>query len=268
VRSAFPAAWLAQREPADRAARSAIVTDAVVLALPRQRELSVVDLGAGTGANLRYLAPRLPAPQAWKLVDHDRDLLALAQQDARQRPIARLETHHADLARLDAAIFAGAQLVTASALLDLVSDAWLTTLADRCAERDAAVLFALNYDGRIRCTPSDPGDEEIAALVNTHQRTDKGFGPALGPDAAGRARELFEVRGYEVVYASSEWRLGPSDAALQRALVDGWARAAAEMRADRSRQIERWRQTRVGHIAAGCSLIVVGHEDVGGTKRN
>ncbi len=64
-----------------------------------------------------------------------------------------------DLSMLDdRAIFDGRALVTASALLDLVSERWLRALAARCAGHGAAVLFALSYDGRIVCSPEDPDD--------------------------------------------------------------------------------------------------------------
>ncbi len=36
----------------------------------------VVDVGAGTGANRAYLAPRLAVPSRWVLLDRDRQLLA------------------------------------------------------------------------------------------------------------------------------------------------------------------------------------------------
>jgi len=72
-------------------------------------------------------------------------------------------------------------LVTASALLDLVSEDWLAALAARCRESGAAILFALSYDGRIRCSPEEPNDATICALVNEHQRTDKGFGTRARP---------------------------------------------------------------------------------------
>ena len=80
----------------------------------------------------------------WLLVDHDPGLLA-------QVPAASgVETRCLELSTLDdREIFDGRALVTASALLDLVSEEWLRVLAVRCAESGAAVLFALSYDGRI-----------------------------------------------------------------------------------------------------------------------
>ncbi len=253
--SGFSAEWLALREPADAAARSATVTGAAIDALrgatAGEGERLAVDLGAGTGSNLRFLAPRLPGAWRWRLVDRDPALLARAAGAHGAGAGAAVECLEADLARLDdARVLAGASLVTASALLDLVSDAWLADLVDRIAAAGAAALFALSYDGRIACTPADPMDDGVVALVNAHQRTDKGFGPALGPDAARRASELFAARGYRVERAASDWRLGTADADLQRELIDGWARAAGEMRPGEAAAIESWRERRRAHVDA------------------
>ncbi len=71
-------------------------------------------------------------------------------------------------------------------------------------------------------------DAAATAAFNAHQRGDKGFGRALGPEAGPALAEAFERRGYDVRMAPSPWRLGLEEAALQRELVDGIARAAGE----------------------------------------
>src|SRR6185436_182024 len=187
VMSGFSAAWLALREPADTAARSSALASFVAGRPPMGR---LLDLGGGTGANVRYLSSRLPTPQFWTIVDNDAALLARAPVHATRR--------HADLnaAVADEELFAGSSIVTASALLDLVSERWLATLVDRCRAAGAGVLFALSYDGRIACSPEEPEDDEIRRMVNEHQKRDKGFGPALGPDAAARAAQLLSTAGY------------------------------------------------------------------------
>ncbi len=101
-------------------------------------------------------------------------------------------------------------------------------------------------------------------LVNQHQRTDKGFGPAVGPDAADVAARCFADLGYRVQRAPSDWLLTPASGALQRQLIDGWAQAAAEMAPQQIRAIDAWRERRLAHVAAGWSAITVGHEDVAG----
>ena len=255
--SGFSAHWLALREPADHAARSAALTQLIADAIGSAPQPLILDLAAGTGSNRRYLTAYFPGAR-WLLVDRDPALLARVDE------APRVETRVGDLARLDEepAMVTGAALVTASALLDLVSEVWLKTLAALCAAEGAAMLFALSYDGRIVCTPEDADDGEIVALVNEHQRTDKGFGPALGPEAMDVAERCFSEPGFHVQRAPSDWVLAPGAAELQRQLIDGWAQAASEIAPERARLIDRWRERRFAHVAAGWSEIIVGHEDL------
>ena len=160
-------------------------------------------------------------------------------------------------------IFAGRHLVTASALLDLVSEEWLRVLAARCRAVGAAALFAINYNGCSSCSPAEPEDDMIRDLLNRHQKRDKGLGgPAAGPDAAACAERCFAEVGYLVRRACSDWVLGSAERELQRRLIEGWAEAAAEMAPGDVSDIERWRTRRLGHVDADRSHVVVGHVDL------
>jgi hypothetical protein len=285
--SGFSADWLALREPADTAARSLSLTRAIASVLASDHELRVLDLGAGTGSNPRFLAEHLPGRQRWLLVDHDDRLLAEAPQkaaswasvhghrvssDASEILIrgasleCRMSTRRMDLraAVEDGTLYEEHQLVTASALLDLVSAPWLQTLAARCAQHRVCVLFALTYDGRIECSPREPEDDTLRDLVNRHQRTDKGFGAALGPDAAAAAQAYLAGVGYDVRTERSDWVLKPESDELQRQLIDGWTEAAHAIAPERATMIQAWRERRVAHINAHRSHLVVGHTDLAG----
>lgn len=259
--SGFSADWLALREPADRDARAASVTATVIASLPVDRVVHIADLGCGTGSNVRFLAPRLGRRVTWHLLDHDASLLREAARLLGQG----VETRVADLRTLRPGDIGPADLVTASALLDLVSEDWLADFVRTCRGLGAVVLVALNYDGRVECTPSDPEDAFVIALVNRHQRTDKGFGPALGPDSGARAAARLAEAGYTVVTAKSDWVIGPDRAALQRELIRGWAGAAVEIDAGSRARIDAWLTRRLAHVDAGRSHLIVGHDDVGGT---
>ena len=260
----FSAEWLALREAADHAARAERLVDIAVGALQGAPTVTVVDLAAGTGSNLRYLSSRLPFAQRWVLVDHDKTLLAQAARDEALLHITA-DVVCADLAQMDETLLTPTDaplLVTASALLDLTSPQWLGALASRCRATHAVALFALTYDGRIACEPDDPMDELIRALVNRHQQRDKGFGPAAGPDATDVAAQAFERYGFTVHRAPSEWELGAESRDLQLQLVDGWARAATEASRRDADAIEAWHVRRIEAIDHGTSRIDVGHEDL------
>lgn len=262
--SGFSADWLALREPADVAARSPEVARFVIDALPLRVSTRIVDLGSGTGSNVRCLSALMPQQQEWRLVDNDTALLAVARTSV---PVA-VETHVADLQHLAPSLFAGRDLVTASALLDLVSEAWLAGFVGHCRRAGAAVLVVLNYDGRIECSPHDEDDEVVRGLVNLHQCTDKGFGPALGPDSGERAEALLRDAAYAVHREKSDWLLRPNQSELQRQLIAGWAGAAIEMSPSAAERIRAWEGRRLAHVNAGRSQIVVGHDDIGAVIRS
>jgi SAM-dependent methyltransferase len=259
----FSADWLALREPADTAARSEALTRLAGQRLTRRGQVRALDLACGTGANVRYLASRLPIPASWTLVDHDPALLAEARRRLAAGPLGddyTLTARQADLSSLDAALVVGHDLVTASALLDLVSTAWLQRLARACRAADAVVLITLTFDGRVECAPPHPDDELVRGLVLRHQRHDKGFGPALGPDAASVAEACFATEGYIVRTAHSDWTL--DSPRLQRELVEGWARAATDIDPAQAETIATWEQRRLAHVLEGRSRIRVGHRDL------
>lgn len=259
--SGFSTEWLTLREPYDLRARNPIVIDAVAAFLEPRSSVQIVDLACGTGSTLRALSPLLPTPQNWKLIDNDLGLLARATA----KPVAKHATVTAiplDLNRdLEAALDGAVDLVTTSALLDLVSDLWLERLVVEIAARSIPLYAALSYDGRIGFTPPDPLDAAITAAVNAHQLTDKGFGAALGPAAAAFAIARFEALGYSVVNGASDWVMGSDDRDMQTEILAGWASAAHEMGALSLADTTAWLTRRRTAVAAGHSSLYVGHVD-------
>ena len=164
----FSAEWLALREPADHRARSTdlpvrLARWQAVQGAPGPRML--LDLGAGTGSNLRFLAPLMGADQDWICVDQDPELLATlvvrtedwartagleATSEGGGLRIAggglhcRVATRRLDLAAGATALPLGpGTLVVASALMDLVSETWLADLLRACHRTRSPVLAAL-----------------------------------------------------------------------------------------------------------------------------
>lgn len=261
----FPASWLTLREPADHAARADDLAEILAAFLPTDRPVTIADLGAGAGSNLRYLAPRLPQRQQWTLIDHDTELLeravAAAPTDASAsdtRVLAR--AHPADLAGFPDCLPETPDLLTASALLDLVSEDWMRRVVDICCQRRIPALFALSVDARLSLAPAVSGDQLVEAAVLTHQRGSKDMGPALGPDASALAARLFAERGAQVDCRQSDWRLGPEEASLQRLLIEGWHQAARVQRPDATETIDHWLNERLRLLER--SDIRVGHQDL------
>ncbi len=237
----FSAEWLALREPADHAARNA-----ALLAQAAAFGGVIVDLGCGTGSTRRAFGDR-GAGAVWRMVDGDAALLRLAGG----------EGHCLDLNDVAGLPFAGAALVTASALFDLVSADWLDLLVARVVGLRLPVYAALNYDGLMTWNPALPEDAAVVAAFNRHQRGDKGFGPALGPGAVVHLAGRLRAAGYVVTEADSPWRLGPDQAALQAELLGGIAQAAGEAGFAGA---EGWREARMAAVDQG--ICRIGHRDL------
>ena len=246
--------WLHLRERADAAARS---HDLVrhLRRLTTGGPLIVHDLACGSGSVARWLAPQLPGPQHWILHDRDPDLLALADVPGRDITV---ETRLSDVTRLGRDELAGASVVTASALLDLLTANELDRLIQACAGAGCPVLLTLTVTGRVRLSPADPLDARVAASFDQHQRR----GRLLGPDAVEAAAEGFRRLGAEVVVRPSPWRLGATDCDLAAEWLIGWVDAACEQEPALAASADLYRRRRLREAAAGALAVTVGHADL------
>lgn len=280
----FCADWLALREPIDHAARNRALEQRLVAALPNRSPLSVIDLGSGSGSNLRHLAARLQhRSQVWTLLDHDQALLERADQTTNDRIKSdRLDlvvkTQRVDLSRMDSFSTSGPDLVTASALLDLVSLDWIDHFAAQLIDWQAPVLMALSVDGQREfinrsCTKYVSADDEhMRKLFNQHQRQAKGLGRsnALGPDAVPALAERLTQHPFDVDTANSPWILsaGSHEArTLGVELLADWANAARAMASSpnadaTSSEITYWQQRRLEQLTQGELGLRIGHLDL------
>ncbi|MEJ5869018.1 class I SAM-dependent methyltransferase [Pseudokineococcus sp. 5B2Z-1] len=241
----------------------------------------VLDVGAGTGAGARWLASRLRARLGrgarWTLLDHDADLLARAGAapgatgHGARRVLGDLH-RAADLLRGTGAPGEGAtdgagrpDLVTATALLDLLRPVEVEVLAGAVVDAGVPLLVALTVTGEVQLDPPDPLDAELAAAFDAHQRR----GGRLGPDAVAPVVERLRSAGLEVLTASSPWRLGtasPSGGGGDADLLAAWARGRAEAAVEHDGALAapaaRWSRAREEQARAGALGAVVGHVDL------
>ncbi len=267
----FDPHWLRLRSAFDDSARAGNLTRLFAGSLPANPRL--LDLAAGTGANLRYLAPRLGrAGQRWVLADHDRMLLdavagemtwweqrspALSGEcewECRQIDLVQ------DLGSLDPAGFDG---IVSTALFDLVSADWLQQFVKWLVRVPRPVLFTLSVDGRLDWTPGDPADAAMRGWIEDHQATDKGFGPGLGRHAPDLLAETLKVNGFDVFTGESDWHIGPDDAAMHGALIEGYRTAALEIASISAAVIiDGWAKCRLEASERGELTALVGHVDI------
>jgi hypothetical protein len=273
--SGFSPEWLALREPADRAARNNQVLAACQRAFEDRESVRVCDIGAGTGASVRALAELLPPRQVWTLVDSDEANLAAAfdqlsrwGNDARavdgglalRRGNRDLVVYSLirDLAAAPACWPEDTDLVTASALFDLVSTSWLGEFVACLSARKITLLSMLTFDGQITADPVLEFDAAIADAFRAHQRRDKGFGPAAGPRAADGLEAALTTAEYLMVAGESPWSIDSAASALLHATLEGIAAAAREMKTIPEESIDGWLRARMNDT----HRLTIGHRDV------
>ncbi len=260
------AEWLTLREAADAAARNLELVGLAGAGLSPTGALEIHDLGCGTGSMARWLAPQLRGPQRWTLYDRDVELLDVAAGEpprhAADTASVSVRTRSLDITRLGHDELAGASLVTASALLDMLDPAELDRLVTACARPGCAVLFTLTVTGHVELDPSDPFDESVRSAFNAHQRRDLGHGELLGPDAVAAAVDGFRRLGREVVVRSSPWRLGPQQRRLTAAWFHGWWAAACEQQPELGAAAPSYARRRSQEAAEGRLWVTVHHQDL------
>ena len=257
--------WLDLREPADAVARARDLVERLRRRVPATSWV-IHDLACGTGSMARWLAPLLPGSQRWVLHDLDEDLLDVAATErpgpaADGAPIV-VETRRSDVTRLPADELAGATLVTASALLDLLTHDELARLVVVCAEAECPVLLTLSVVGRIDLAPTDPLDSRVAAAFDAHQRRVTSRGRLLGPDALVAAIGAFSRLGAEVLVRPSPWQLGALEADLAAQWFTGWMGAACEQQVELVAEAEAYARRRLAQATAGELAVTVHHADL------
>jgi len=282
--SGFSAQWLGLREPVDHRSRNQVLQVQVINYLAQVKtvypgSVYVTDLGSGTGSNLRALAPHLNSIQYWTLVDYDQTLLQVARSTLlawADSEIESAETSSTTIKNLSirklnktiivkfkcvdllndyqAVLNEPTDLITAAAFFDLVAKPWLTKF---CASLSKPLYTVLTYDGNEKWSPPEIVDSDILKAFHQHQRTDKGFGSALGPTASECLQSLLRDQHFTTICAPSPWILNHQDSALIKQLSIGTAEAVREMATLAETVVNQWEQSRMH--ASRCEI---GHIDI------
>ena len=214
----------------------------------------------------RWLAPMLRGPQHWVLHDRDADLLNIAAADlpgpAGNDAEVTVQVKQSDITRLGVGDLADASLITASALLDLLTEGELTDLITICLSACCPTLFTLSVVGRVELSPADSLDRPVAAAFDAHQRRMTERGRLLGPDAVTAAVEQFGQRPSDVLVRPSPWRLGASEADLAAEWFSGWLAAACEQQPELAADAAAYGQRRVTQATSGRLEVTVDHADL------
>jgi len=282
--SDFSPDWLAQREPLDAAARDPGLANnfaAAIAATPRR----IIDLGAGTGANLRLLAPLIGGDQDWLLVDKDPALLH-AQRSEITRWVARhgwrvseaadgalelsvgparwrVRSLQLDLqASLEQLELQDCDGLTTTAFLDLVSLDWIDRLCRMLSGSPRPFLATLSVDGHRRWQPAMTDDLRLRQAFEQHQTGDKGFGASLGIAAVDELATRLDRLGFTVGTARSDWQIAGEHPALLGQMIDEALAVGRELEPDAASAFAEWAACRRAQVVTGRLSLTIGHRDL------
>lgn len=256
--------WLGLRRAADHRARhnAAPVIERISSwlrdGLTANQAAVIIDLGAGTGSNQAWLAPRLTAPQQWILVDHDASLLDVSTATDTEQVKSTIRMVGTVNQLPDLIASEAPTLVTCAALLDLLSPSEAALIAETVASTQAAALLSLTVTGEVSLTPEDPVDHQIAAAFDAHQRRED----LLGPDAAETVAGLLRDHGANVEVVQTDWVLDASQPEFVERYLTDRADAAVEQNPHLADAAQQWVQRRLVQLEQGQLTVRVGHQDV------
>lgn len=256
--------WLALRRGADHRARQTTrpavgrISAWLRGRLEPDQAALVIDLGAGTGSNQAWLAPRLAVPQRWFLIDHDAEILQTRTVTSVPQVISTLPMV-GTMERLSGLPISEAPtLVTCAALLDVLSSRDVAGIVETIMSSQAAALLSLTVTGEVVLAPEDRADAVIASAFDAHQRRDG----LLGPGAAETVAEMLREHDVQVELVQTDWVLGSSHSEFIRRYLSERVQAAVEQNPDLSKKAEAWLRRRTGQLQRGEVALRVGHQDV------
>jgi hypothetical protein len=219
--------------------------------------LEIVDLGAGTGANQRWLAPRLEFVQRWIHLDHDPAISrSLPLPDDTMIIDGSVERA---LGRLLANRSSDPRLVTCSALLDVLTTDQVDAVCRAVIEKQVPALFSLTVTGALNISPANPYDELLLDAFNDHQRR----AGRAGPDASTLAVNALCAGGFRVRTQETPWRLtASSDWAFVERFLQERLDAAVAQTPSLAAAATDWFELRRSQFVLGMLRIEVGHRDV------
>jgi len=256
------ACWLALRAPADNTARAMTagtllppLVEYLAAAGVGESGVEVIDLGSGTGANHRWLAPRLPFRQHWLLIDQDQAL----QRHGSVAPGTRVLTADVGILRSVVHRLGGPQLVTCSALLDLLTTDQLKAIGSTLAAARQPALFSLSVTGSMELSPPHPLDAHLCRAFNDHQRR---HGRA-GPDAVTILTRALQPTGGILRTTETPWLLDRhNDGEFVRQFLTDRVAAAIAQEPMLNSTGAAWLALRLAQLAEHTLEISVGHRDM------
>jgi len=233
-----------------------------------QNQLNVLDLGAGSAANLYYFFSKLPNDSKWTLIDRDVDLLNkinFNQFQLKHTP----EILHSNFLDPQCIIYQNKyDLILANAVFDLCTKnhfmQLLANLNESCTISNETVLyFTINITPQIEFLPKLDEDNIFIDLFFKHMQREQSFGHAMGPNCVTQMKECFDFHKFNYESKKSNWVILPRDQKMLFSNLEFIENSCSELISTQMRKtLNHWISIRKKQITNKELTLTVGHEDL------
>lgn len=241
--------WLNDRYPFDSEARNKSLEAKVLSYLKEKKEVNLVDVGAGTGANTLYLMDKIKSNQHWYLIEQDAsfknifcrrledfatfhkyECTSANNQIQITTPTKELAFEYIEgsLLEIDQLVpLENIDLVLANAVFDLFSKQQIQEFLNPLLQKEIACYFTLNYKGQ-SFLPEDPFDNTYISLYEDHMERPQAMGTATGKTVGPYLTECLET--FQTVEQNlSTWQIQKEDIKMHYYLLSFMENAIQEL---------------------------------------
>lgn len=155
-------------------------------------------------------------------------------------------------------------VISYSAVLDLMSKSSIIKALKRANDINV-IYFSLCFNGMVKWTPSNIFDKYILSFFNNHQRTDKGFGSALGFKSIDFLKRYAIKKDMNITTKNSPWvinnKSNKDKTFMNRYLLDV-KKALFHMEGIDKDILRKWFNEKKNDIESKSIKLYVGHQDI------
>lgn len=281
----FDIDWLKERYPYDVEARNKELETKVLTELGKKEQVTIVDVGAGTGSNCLYFVEQLKQNQKWYLIEQN-ELLSTATV----RRLREYATYHkyefekrkkgikiTSLTKTIEIILINDSFLNTEKLVDLkkVDIVIANTVFEQYSKQQfdefAQVLIkykkpfyaTLNYQ-QMAFEPEDPFDDVFISLYNEYKERPQVMGKTMGKNASRLMLDIFESAQWKTEEVESPWRVEQNDIKMHYYLLNFMENALAEMQLAENKQhnFAKWVQRKKDLIITQRQQLEIYHTDI------
>ncbi|MEM1123268.1 MAG: hypothetical protein AAGJ18_22700 [Bacteroidota bacterium] len=282
----FEVDWLNERYPFDAEARNKTLESKVLGHFDDQKEITFVDVGAGTGSNCLYFIDQLAAVhQRWYLVELNgrlsnatirrfKDYASFHKYDfekkknrltirSQKKTLEIYLVNDSLLNLADLVDLKKVDLVLGNAVFDLFTAKQIKTFTQLLVDRQLSFYTTLTYES-MEFLPADPFDEVFVGVYEEHMQRPQEIGNALGPKAGKLMVDYLTLQGAKVETGASAWEIDVEDIKMHYYLLNFMENALKEMDLAPAMMtnFERWTQRKKEAIMFRQQRLAIRHLDI------